>query len=317
MARLTETDDRYLLHIDKSQKERAKAISGRCWINSHKAWGYPKTQEVYEALLAEFGDGLDDQTVKQRPLRMPSLQDTAAIFSNGIVTAGSGPYEESDFDTILRKLGINVFELGSQGFKVLVLGRGDWDEDTVNKHIESRREEELCLYSQEMFLAHLATGQDPHDDSELLEAFGEGHPAFEYLSDWGFDWPRTTIVPGIGLPSTGGGDPTSWPQVGLLKHLGYTVGSNGVSRWERQRILRAVFTESVPNVQSQAYMNEWGTPKSSTRLQKLAKSIASFARNAQRKESPPEEAIREWEQDLAWLQETFYRGRFKFYWPST
>ena len=317
MARLTETDNRYLLHVDKSQKERAKAIPGRCWINSQKAWGYPKTPEAYQALLAEFGDALDDQTVKQRPCRTPSVQDTSAIFSNGIVTAGSGPYEESEFDAILKKIGINVYELGSRGYTVLVLGRDEWDEDTVERHVDSRREEELRLYSQEMFLAYLATGQDPYDDSEVLEAFGEGHPAFEFLSDWGFDWPRTTIVPGRGRPSTDGGDPASWPQVGLLKHLGYVVGSNGVGRWERQRILRAVFTESVPNVQSQAYMNQWGMPKSSTRLQKLANSIAAFARNAQRRESPPEEAIQDWEEDLSWLQETFYRGRFRFYWPST
>lgn len=320
MAILRETSESYLLEIPYRWRVRARRIPGYSWNSDLKVWYYPKTEASYQSLRAEFGDQLQDKTVRQDPIKTSEASRWSKRFPNGVVTAGSGPYEENHFDSFLEAHGISFHPLGTPGIEVMVLGRDDWEEKDVDAHVDSRRGVELRLYSQEMFLAYLATEQDPHDDyedSDILEAFGEGHPGFEFLESWGFDWPQTTIVPGRGLPGTDNGDPANWPQVGLLKHLGYTVGGNGVSRWERQKILRAVFMESVPNVQSQAYMNEWGMPKSSMRLQKLANSIAAFARNAQRRESPPQEAIQDWEEDLSWLQETFYRGRFRFYWPST
>jgi len=263
----------------------------------------------------------------QSPVESYPNQDAlSADFPRGVVAAGSGPYAEEDFDTILNQRGISVYELGTvwgqRGWEggrldVLILGRRGWEEDRLDVHIEARRGTELRVYSQEMFLAYLATGTDPYANSELLEEFGDGHPALEYLSEWGFDWPQTTIVPSRGLPGTDDGDPGSWPKVGLLRHLGYGVGAKGVSRSERRQILRNVFTKSVPNVLSLDHMAEWGKPNTRTRLQKLANSIASFAKIQKRKECPSDEAIKNWEDDLAWLKETFYHAKFTFSWPST
>ena len=65
-------------------------------------------------------------------------------------------------------------------------------------------------------------------------------------------------------------------------------------------------------------MNEWGMPYSPKRLQKMANSIASFARNAKRRhDTKMDNAISEWETDLRFLYEKFYVGRFGFGWPST
>ena len=319
LAILKETPTKYLLQIHYTLRGRAREIPGYVWNSDLKVWCYPKARETYEALVAEFGDELQDETAREESRGLAASPRWSAVFPDGIVTSGCGPYEEGNYDKILDKYGIEVHSLGTSGLTVLVLGRELWSEDDVNTHIESRRGNELRLYSQEMFLAYLATGQDPYDDddSDTLEGFGEGHPAFDFLNDWGFNWPQTTIVPGRGLPDADDGDPSTWPQLGLLKHLGYSVGANGVSRWERQRILGDVLMESVPNVQSMQYMNEWGMPKSSDRLQKLANSLASFARNAKRRPSPPREAIREWEEDLAWLEQTFYQSRFRFRWPTT
>ena len=238
-------------------------------------------------------------------------------FPDGVVTAGSGPYTEDDFDEILDRKGIIVDGLGVSEKEVLILGRHDWDEDELDEHIEAHRGSKLRVYSQEMFLAYLVTDKDPYDDCELLKGFGDGHPVFDYLSEWGFDWPHTRIVPGRSIMGTVNSDPASWPSVGLLKYLGYSVGANGVSRSKRQIILRDAFIHSVPNVQSLDYMAGWGLPSSNTRLLKLANSIASFAKNAKRRTSPHEEAIQDWESDLAWLKETFYHGRYRFSWPST
>jgi hypothetical protein len=67
---------------------------------------------------------------------------------------------------------------------------------------------------------------------------------------------------------------------------------------------------------STAYMREWGGPRSGERLLKMANSIAAFCRNEKRKSCPSEEAVSDWEDDLDWLRRTYYRGRFRFHWPS-
>jgi hypothetical protein len=64
-------------------------------------------------------------------------------------------------------------------------------------------------------------------------------------------------------------------------------------------------------------MAEWGEPKSINRLKKLADSLATFARNARRRRSSDmDHAIAEWEEDLKYLKDTYYTGRFRFDWPE-
>jgi hypothetical protein len=57
---------------------------------------------------------------------------------------------------------------------------------------------------------------------------------------------------------------------------------------------------------------------SSVRLQKLANCIASFARNAKRRcYASMELAITEWEEDLAYLKDKYYRPVDGYNWPDT
>lgn len=53
---LEETEDEYLLKIPASQKERARSITPRTWDFTRVRWVYPKTQEILDELIAEFGD---------------------------------------------------------------------------------------------------------------------------------------------------------------------------------------------------------------------------------------------------------------------
>ncbi len=55
--------DEYLLTIPPAQKERAKAIPGRRWDPERKVWKFRRTQEAYDALIAEFGDDLSEITI--------------------------------------------------------------------------------------------------------------------------------------------------------------------------------------------------------------------------------------------------------------
>lgn len=109
----------------------------------------------------------------------------------------------------------------------------------------------------------------------------------------------------------------SWHEVGLLKASGYVVGSSeGKKTDERWRILNWVFLcDELKGVDDPYYAEEWGTPKSSLRLQKMANSLAAFARNAQRSPNDMRVAIKEWKEDLDYLYHTFYTQWHKFPWP--
>lgn len=236
---------------------------------------------------------------------------------NNIVTMGSGPFDEDDFDHFLIEKEVKV-NLAGTDLNILVIGWNNWDEEELDKHLELRRGKELRVYSQEMLLTYLCS-YDPYNwkdelDANVLDIFGEGHPALEWLMEWGFDWPRTTIV-----PSSGGRlvDPEEWPEIGPLGYLGYKVGRNGVGRNKRHQILRDVFVGRLPHINSDSYMEKWGEPGSKTRLCEIAESIASFTRNAKKRGNPPKKAISDWEEDLDWLKKKLYHGRFRFSWPDT
>jgi len=59
--------DEYLLSIPYAQKERAKGIPGRRWDQERKVWKFRRTQEAYDALIAEFGDDLAEITITRPP----------------------------------------------------------------------------------------------------------------------------------------------------------------------------------------------------------------------------------------------------------
>jgi hypothetical protein len=133
----------------------------------------------------------------------------------------------------------------------------------------------------------------------------------------GFQWPSTDVKSGEQSEIAS----LSWPKVGLLSYLGYSVGSSGKSEAHRRTILAEAFQRKVlPNVDSPEYLAQWGRPCSTLRLQKMAESIAAFCRNAKRRHAVTlQTAIFQWEADLAWLKKEFYIGRFdrSFSWPNT
>jgi len=129
-----------------------------------------------------------------------------------------------------------------------------------------------------------------------------------------FEWPSTDAQEGDGSLDSGVFRHSS----GLLRYMDYKVGVNGYRDRDRRDVLKRVYEEKLPNVNSAAYMAEWGQPKSSQRLQKMADSIASFVRNAKRQSfNDLSMAIDEWESDLAFLKQKYYIGHYDFVWPRT
>ena len=227
-----------------------------------------------------------------------------------VITTGSLPYKEYDFDDFLRTKVKNVCT-PSEDIDIIIVGR-EFNQKILDEQITLRIEQFLFVYSQEMFLSRLA-GKDPYDDKGALMKFAEGHPVFEYLDNCFFNWKTTHIV-----PSQGGTVNGIWIKKGVLDDNGYHVGNAGVERNERHRILTRVFTTKLNNVTSLEYMDEWGTPNSRMRLKKMADSIATFACNAKgRNDADYQQAIDDWEEDLSWLKKTYYDGKFSFDWRST
>lgn len=128
-----------------------------------------------------------------------------------------------------------------------------------------------------------------------------------------FRWPSTAVCEDSNQALSG----TYFEyEEGLLKFMGYTVGQNGAYRNQRRQVLDYVYNERVPMVQSQEYMDEWGRPKTAQRLQKMANSLATFARNAKRRHNYDMRlAVNEWEEDLAYLKKKYYNPS-SFRWPE-
>jgi hypothetical protein len=100
--------------------------------------------------------------------------------------------------------------------------------------------------------------------------------------------------------------------------MGYHVGHHGAPTGERRKILATVFATPKNRLPHMPHWEAWGEASSSRRLQKIANCLASFCRNLNANEPRHgRQAIQDWESDLEWLYDTYYRhGAFHFAWPS-
>jgi hypothetical protein len=130
-----------------------------------------------------------------------------------------------------------------------------------------------------------------------------------------FPWPSNDATGGSGQLR---GD--EWLEQGILKTLGYQVGSTeGLDPATRRRILDRVVMGHLPPVLPEVEMERWADGGSVERLRKLARTIAAFAVNAKRRSNRDslQVAIAEWEADLDYLQRKYYRPLASFVWPNT
>ena len=128
----------------------------------------------------------------------------------------------------------------------------------------------------------------------------------------GFPWPSTRAV---GRPGTLVAE--NWLAEGLLKFMGYAVGSTaGEPDAVRHQLLAAIFDGPVPPVFPRDYMRKWSRPGTPARLRQLAETLAAFVRNGKRRDAMAS-AVEDWEADLDFLFHEFYRGKFGFGWPRT
>lgn len=137
----------------------------------------------------------------------------------------------------------------------------------------------------------------------------------EYIEDGYFRWPHTNCFPGRGVFAPG------WMrEKGVLSEMGYHVGrTNGLGVNARRQILDEAYSSSVPYI-DEDNMVEWNSPRTPFRLKKMANVLAAMARNFKRRNDARfNDAIAEWESDLAYLKIRYYNGRYdrSFPWPNT
>ena len=133
--------------------------------------------------------------------------------------------------------------------------------------------------------------------------------------EW-FPWPSTVVSQ---RPTIGKLCSFDWRPQGMLSLLGYHVGETlPLHHSIRESILEYAFEHHLPPVGDMTYFDEWSAPGSARRLQKLANTLASFTRNAKRRNPLTlARAIDEWELDLMLLYEKYYVRLFHFGWPAT
>lgn len=112
----------------------------------------------------------------------------------------------------------------------------------------------------------------------------------------------------------------AWRDVGVLKASGYIVGVNhGKPKSERYKILDSlVLEDDLSDIDDQDYASEFGAPNTNLRLRKIAQSLSYFIFKFKKNTNfDYENAIRSWQQDLAYLKQKYYGDRSDFSWPKS
>lgn len=230
-----------------------------------------------------------------------------------VVTLGSGPFPEDQFDDYLLRLGI---EADSSGYPWIIVGREGWIEEKLDNLLEDVDLNEIRIFSQELFLIGYLTTHDPFSlPDEILLKFAEGHPALEYLINSGFEWPVIVVEEDYGEPVYVRGGMVRVDESPLAR-MGYHVGVNkGLPRSKRKKLLTEAYRGEIPEVEDDDYMEEWGRPSNSRRLWRIAHHLAWLIRSRHGNPSMIY-AVDDWRQDLDWLKEEFYTNRMRFSWPN-
>jgi hypothetical protein len=109
-------------------------------------------------------------------------------------------------------------------------------------------------------------------------------------------------------------DFSKFDDVSPLKLLGYSVGSSGMPKKERQDVLKySIFGDiQIYMPDGVDYDARWGPPGSQARFEAVARHIR-LVRNLRRNRSSMSSAVSDWSDDLSWIDsehEDIYRFRF-------
>jgi hypothetical protein len=231
------------------------------------------------------------------------------------VTLGHGPFPEYDFDSYLVNLDITP---RYDGYPWIIVGRDGWDEEKLIELIEDNDFDEVVVLSQELFVAGIISTHDPFSlPEDILMKFADGHPALEFLVNSGFEWPEI-FIDVLDEPRylNGPRDFSDCIKESPIYKMGYKVGSSrGLPIQRRRNILENAYIGEIPRVGHDDYMNEWGRPRMTRRLWRMAHHLAGLVRS-RKKNSQMIHAVEHWTEDLDWIEKAFYKNWMRFKWPK-
>jgi len=214
-----------------------------------------------------------------------------------IVLTGHFPFDQNDLQEVLAAFHDTTTgqDFDDEVADFVIIGRNDFDEVLIRSIVKRWGNDPIYL-PQEALIDQLLFGWDWHENPEWLLDLAESHPGLQFLqSCQGFAWPGTEAEESSGSHE---GQDVQFEDETDLHRLGYVVGKNGLSDYERWQLL---CNKAVP---------EYG-------LQTIAYTIASNIKRFKRQRNGRvkyEKSIRDWESDLERLRKEYYTGNFR--WPS-
>lgn len=231
-----------------------------------------------------------------------------------IALHGSGPWDNDEFFNFILEKGFTPCTT-NEDHRVLVLGKGEIDEDLLAEELTWAIEQDVPLqvYSQELFVYYMISRSNPLLDLEEDKLFEvvDAHAGIQFVINYeGFDWP-------VNEPTTSDGviefDSNDLRDQSVLHKLGYNATEGRLTTEQRRRFLSRAFTEHVDHLCSDSHERRiWGSPESQQRLYAMARLLSKLI--SFRSGSVPNAAER-WRSDLAWLRDHYYRGNMQFDWP--
>ena len=247
--------------------------------------------------------------------------DVTLIENGWLGSSGYGPWNDHFLESSLKELAYLFYVMPDADLEHLIVGRKGWSKANLLAQIEVRQGKPLRIYSQEMFFAKLVSGRDPFDaeDSSLLEAFAEDHPALQFLMSLPEPWPVVTSEDSEDIVIVDGED--FGVSESPLHILGYRVGATSdLSIVERREILAICFGSrelEFSDDSDDEYIFKWGRGGGAQRLYRMAAHIKSLADGRVGKDYRKPQARIDWVNDLKWLKEKYFNAYAKrFNWPG-
>jgi hypothetical protein len=236
-----------------------------------------------------------------------------------IAVLGSGPWHQQELQTFLTEKGFECVPL-SEGETVLVLGEIECEEEDIHEFISNAISGRSSpkIYSQEMLIYHLISGEDPFvawERDALFDAV-QGHQGMQFVFSYEeLSWPDEIEFSEDDDFTVAEIDTGDWKTESPLKKLGYTARDGALSDRERREILTAAFEESIEHLLSTEQERRlWGRERSTQRLYAISKFI-NWLSEFQGNQKPL--AYEKWRSDLKWLKTRFYTNRMQFQWPTS
>jgi len=278
-------------------------------------------------LLKTYPGGLNRVEIRDFLCREVDAK-SIGMHRKSIGMEGVGPWElteDGGLQQFLDGKGFEVVEITDPSAKHIILG---WNSisvsrDDIDTQIERSISEnfELRIYTQELFIIWLITGEDPLDnwpEDELLALVADHEPMQHVLSHRVFTWPEV-------FTSDGRNDDYevktfewsgSLAEESPLAKMGYTVRADGISQLKRREILKSAFSSSQMDryLLTEADRKRWGRANTAQRLYSISHLISWLAGF---QGATKLEAKFKWEDDLKWLKKEFYLSnkRMSFVWP--